>query len=129
MPLPYTENSFGGMQTHHGTKWADFWLISQRPAANPGDTSLEAPGTVPHPAIGMIVQEPLMLPSIPDPQSEQPGHHPNSSCVGYLRQRFKSQNLSEGASKLCLTSWRQKTAKSYDSLFNKWLGWCSDPEI
>ena len=45
--------------------------------------------------------------------------------MGYLRGRFRSQNLSEEASKLLLSSWRQKTSKSYDSLFGKWVRWCN----
>ncbi len=46
--------------------------------------------------------------------------------MDYLRSRFQSQRLSEEASKLLLASWREKTSKSYDSLFGKWLGWCNE---
>ena len=45
--------------------------------------------------------------------------------MGYLTDRFRSQSLSEEASKLLLALWRPKTAKSYDSLFGKWVGWCN----
>ena len=60
-----------------------------------------------------------------DSQSQQTRHNTTASRMGYLRDRFKSQNLSERASELLLASWRQKTSKTYDSLFGKWLGWCS----
>ena len=45
--------------------------------------------------------------------------------MSYLKDVFRGQNLSEEASKLLLSSWRQKTAKSYDSLFGKWIRWCN----
>ena len=61
-----------------------------------------------------------------DSQSQQTRDNPDTSHVGYLRNRFQGQNLSEGASKLLLASRRQKTEKSYDSLFRKWLGWCNE---
>ncbi len=48
------------------------------------------------------------------------------SRVAYLRQRFLAENLSEGASKLLLASWRTKSSKSYDSMFQKWIGWCQE---
>ena len=46
--------------------------------------------------------------------------------MGYLRDRFRGQKLSEEASELLLASWRQKSAKTYDSLFSKWVRWCSE---
>ncbi len=49
--------------------------------------------------------------------------NPMAIRVGYLRNRFRSREISEGASELLLASWQQKSAKSYDSLFNKWIGW------
>ena len=59
-----------------------------------------------------------------DSQSQQTRDSTPSSHMGYLRHRFRGQNLSEEASKL-LSSWRQKTSKSYDSLFGKWVRWCN----
>ena len=61
-----------------------------------------------------------------DSQSQQARHNASTGRLGYLRSRFQDQKLSGEASKLLLASWRQKTSKSYDSLFNKWLGWCSE---
>ena len=52
--------------------------------------------------------------------------NPNTSRVGYLRQRYKDCQISEGATKLFLASWRQKSSKTYDSLFGKWISWCSE---
>ena len=57
---------------------------------------------------------------------EPPRGNPTSSRVGYLRQRYKNCHISEGATKLLLASWRQKSSKTYDSLFGKWIGWCTE---
>ena len=55
----------------------------------------------------------------------------SSSRVAYLRQRFQDKEISEEGTELLLASWRQKSSKSYDSLFGKWVDWCnqrhSDP--
>lgn len=51
--------------------------------------------------------------------------------MAYFRQRWESHNVSQEAAELLLSSWRQKSSKSYDSLFHKWSSWCdrrsSDP--
>ena len=60
-----------------------------------------------------------------DSQSQPTRGSTPSSRMGYLRDRFRGQNLSEDASKLLLASWRTKTSKSYDSLFGKWVCWCN----
>ena len=49
-----------------------------------------------------------------------------ASHVDYLRGRYRECQLSEEASKLLLASWREKSSKSYDSLFRKWLSWCNE---
>ena len=55
----------------------------------------------------------------------------STSCMAYLRDRFKGQQISQEGTELLLASWRQKSSKSYDSLFGKWVHWCdqrnSDP--
>ena len=51
---------------------------------------------------------------------------PTSSRVDYLRERHRGQRISGEASKLLLASWRQKSSKSYDSMFTKWASWCSE---
>ena len=57
---------------------------------------------------------------------QQGPHAPTSSVshMKYLRKKFRDQNLSEEATALMLKSWRTKTNKSYDSLFDKWYSWC-----
>ena len=64
-------------------------------------------------------------------QSDQRGSrtdvpNPKTGRMAYLRERFRSQNLSEEATSLLLSSWRSKTNRSYDSLFGKWSSWCSE---
>ena len=92
--------------------------------------SLESPNLVPNTAgnanPGTSSATELTRPNPTDSQSQHAGYNPTTSRMGYLRGRFQSQRLSEEASELLLASWRQKTAKSYDSLFRKWLGWCSE---
>ena len=41
-------------------------------------------------------------------------------------ERLSSQGLSRQAPELILKSWRTKTNKSYDSLFEQWNSWCSE---
>lgn len=59
-------------------------------------------------------------------QVKQTGHLSTSSCVDYLRERYRSQILSGEALNLLLASWQQKSSKSYDSLFTKWASRCSE---
>ena len=47
----------------------------------------------------------------------------SASHMAHLRDKFRSQNLSEEAIALILKSWSTKTNKSYDSLFAKWHSW------
>ena len=70
----------------------------------------------------------------PDPgnsRGQPSGHHTSASRVGFLRERYRSHQLSEKATELLLAFWRQKSSKTYDSLFRKCIGWCnqrdSDP--
>ena len=53
-------------------------------------------------------------------------HNAPVSCVAYLRQRYRDSQFSEGAAKLLLSSWGQKSSKTYDSLFRKWASWCDE---
>ena len=97
--------------------------------ACPSGSSMESTGMVP------CATEHVNTHTTPDPSErgsdpshtprEPPRGNPNSSRVGYLRQRYKECQISEGASKLLLASWRQKSSKTYDSLFGKWISWCS----
>ena len=62
----------------------------------------------------------------------QPGQSTNdtnsTSRMEYLRKRYRDQELSEEATTLMLKSWREKTNKSYDSLFGRWYSWCNRRE-
>ena len=80
----------------------------------------------------MLTRKPLLLPN--SPHLIQPTHRVNqpdttpqlAAWVISGIYRFRSQELSEGASALLLASWRQKSAKTYDSLFNTRIRLCSE---
>ena len=61
--------------------------------------------------------------NLPQPSSR---HHAPTSRVGYIRERCQSSRLSEAATDLVLSSWREKSSKSYDSCFRRWASWCSE---
>ena len=48
----------------------------------------------------------------------------NPGRMAYLRESFTSRRISAQASDLLLSSWRDKTNTSYNSLFAKWANWC-----
>ena len=55
--------------------------------------------------------------------SEQPtGHHTTVSRVGYIRQQCEGSHLSQTATNFVLSSWSDKSNKSYDS----WASWCGE---
>ena len=65
----------------------------------------------------------------PDPGKSYPGNatrtcNSPSSRVDYLRRRYQEQQLLEEATELMLSSWREKSSRSYDSQFQKWITWC-----
>ena len=47
----------------------------------------------------------------------------------WLRQCYHVCQVSEGAMRQLLASWRQKSSKTYDSLFGKWVSWCCERDI
>ena len=53
-------------------------------------------------------------------------HHPTVSHVGYIRQQCESSHLSQTATDLVLSSWRDKSTRSYNSSFGNWARWCSE---
>lgn len=75
---------------------------------------------------------------LPSPATISTGHNPqsiqsrihnatgNSSSdrMAYLRESFSSRGISTQASELLLSSWRDKTNTSHNSLFAKWADWC-----
>ena len=78
-----------------------------------------------------LVDFPYLIPQRQDliiPTSIHPVHPGNATSNGrldYLRERFSGQKISKESTELLLASWRQKSAKSHDSLFNKWVCWCN----
>ena len=101
----------------------------------PSGSSMEEPAVVSHPT-----GDAGRLPN--PPPTHGGSNHTNtprgcasstasSSRMAYLRQRFQDKEISEEGTELLLASWRQKSSKSYDSLFGKWVDWCnqrhSDP--
>ena len=102
-----------------------------------GDHSVDADPGVEDPTVvcnlaGDVGGPPL--PDFPPGRSDACGVRPSTSSshptgrVEYLRERYRSQALSGPATELLLSSSRVtcKTAKSYDALFQKWVGWCSE---
>ena len=82
------------------------------------------------------IAHPRAPPDTPDrgfdttnPPNQLPKHTAPASRVAYLRAKFSAQRISPQASRLLLASWREKSGKTYDSLFRKWAGWCSERDI
>ena len=110
-------------------------LIPGSDPAGPGGptgTSLEGSAMVPS-IVGNVDRppSPARSGSTGDAPLRPHNTNPPTSHVAYLREQYRSQELSEEATSLMLKSWRSKTNKSYDSLFKKWHSWCrersSDP--
>jgi len=55
-------------------------------------------------------------------------HHPTISRVGYIRQQCEGSHLSQAATDLVQSSWRDKSTKSYNSSFGKWASWCAEQD-
>ena len=75
--------------------------VCRLPADNPGNTQ----------------------PDLTEPPNSDTTHNLPTSRVDYLRRRYKEQQLLEETTELMLASWREKSAKAYDSQFQKWLSW------
>ena len=101
----------------------------------PSGSSMEEPAMVPHPTghAGGLPSPPSSQegPDYSNTPRECASNGPPTSRMAYLRQRFQSKEISEEGTELLLASWRQKSSKSHDSLFGKWVDWCkqrhSDP--
>ena len=93
--------------------------------------SMEDPALVPGPPQHVSLHAPAdseaATGSVPGGTQAKPcGGKATASRVAYLRDRFRDKSLSEQSSALLLASWRTKTSRSYDSLFQKWVSWCSE---
>ena len=100
----------------------------------PGDGSsgscLESPSMVP-PAFANAGQRTIDHSTLSGDNSvgvpeQSPRHHTTVSLVGYIRSMCASSNLSVSATDLVLSSWRDKSTKSYDSSFGRWTRWCDE---
>ena len=98
--------------------------------ADPGGSSVEGTimvSPVTSDAGQRTTSNPTSTEGNPASMPEQPSrHHTSISRVGCLRDRCQSSHLSEAATDLVLSSWRQKSSKSYNSSFNKWACWCEE---
>ena len=94
---------------------------------SPGCTSVEIPTMVPYTTTHVDRLLEADNSRIRDNgQQRQLTDTSTTSCLAYLRERDRNQQLSEEATDLMLSSWRTKMNKSYDSLFTKWYRWCSE---
>ena len=76
---------------------------------------------------GLPLSTPISSGSDIDPIQSRTHNSAGSSNAGrmaYLRESFTSRGISTQASDLLLSSWRDKTNTSYNSLFAKWASWC-----
>ncbi|XP_065918856.1 integrase/recombinase xerD homolog [Dysidea avara] len=98
--------------------------------ASTGCTSMEGPTMVSHaPANAGQSTNPYPTVSRHNTASvseQSTGHHPTISCVGYIRQQCEGSHLSQTATDLVLSSWRDRSTKSYNSSFGKWASWCAE---
>lgn len=74
--------------------------------------------------LARLVDWPRLLQSMD--QYHVSAHNAPIGCLVHLRERLSSQGLSGQAADLILKSWKIKTNKSYDSLFEQWNSWCSE---
>ena len=104
--------------------------LSRSSGACIGSTSLEGPSMVsnaPSNAGQSTNSHPTVTKHNANSMSEPSArHHPTVSRVGYIRQQSESSHLSQTATDLVLSSWRDKSTKSYNSTFGNWARWCSE---
>ena len=99
----------------------------------PDSTSLEIPNLVPSTA-GNVHRHSEdhtgeSRPHPTDTSTVNAGCASPASRVEYLRRQYKEQKLSEKAAELMLSSWREKSSRSYESQFQKWISWCSTRSV
>jgi len=94
-----------------------------------GSTGMEGSDLVPSSTgdvMGFSLSNHSSSGSNPEANRLSNGTSASTSRVAHLRQRFLGRGISEEASKLMLSSWRSKSAQSYDSHFRKWASWCAE---
>ena len=57
------------------------------------------------------------------------GHLPENQTLSRVTRRHYSEKISGEATDLLLSSWRQKSSQSYDSLCKKWISWCNERNL
>ena len=123
----------------------------RQPTVEPNRTSpIEGGGTNDRPAgadsadlaVAAVVPQAAQPASFLPPENQPPresndrsvGEEPprgisTTSRVAYLRQHYADKRISGEATDLLLSSWRQKSAQSYDSLCKKWISWCTERSL
>ena len=105
-------------------------MQSKHSRAHPGGSSVESSSLVPNAPTEtgqsttphtQIIRDDTT--SVSEPPSRLPTP---TSHVGHIRERCLRNHLSGTATDLVLSSWREKSSKSYDSCFRKWASWCSE---
>ena len=119
-PLALDQSSFMSSQGTSGNHCA-------------GGTGVENPSLV-FPTVGVADRDTPQTSQDKEPDSantpSQLPRHPTPPCrVAYLRARFSVERISPQASNLLLASWREKSGRTYDSLFGKWASWCVERDI
>ena len=119
-PLALDQSSFMSSQGTRGNHCA-------------GGAGVENPSLV-FPTVGVADRDTPQTSQDKEPDSantpsQLPRHTTPPSRVAYLRARFSAERISPQASSLLLASWREKSGRTYDSLFGKWASWCVERDI
>ena len=105
-------------------------ILPRSSRAGTSSTSLESPSMVPNapPNAGQSASSYTTVNrhNTASVSEHSTRHHPTASHVGYICQQCESSHLSQSAMDLVLSSWRDKSTKSYNSSFGKWACWCGE---
>ena len=66
------------------------------------------------------------IPTANQPKADNPNSYSTTTCVSYLWERFRSQNLSKEASKLLTHHSNKRLPNHMTPLFGKWVHWCHE---
>ena len=107
---------------------------SQPKGGGTGSSSTSLESTVMVPSVAPVIDQQAtshssVSTSNPVSVSEQSSrHNAPISHVSCIRDRCQNGKLSNAATDLVLSSWRDKSMRSYNSSFNKWACWCVEQE-
>ena len=104
-------------------------MLTECPGVGPYGTSLESSNLIPNSTTDVdqctTSDSPISRDNLTG-VSEQPSrHHSSTSHMGYIWEKCHHNQLYEPATNLVLSSCRDKSSKSYNSSFRKWLHWCN----